>query len=160
MFRIQFDKNTSNISTESETIVWYPTCDEIDFITEVFNLIRSVRFQETAIEKLQNMTSLSEERTLDSSQHSSEIQISLFGDDVTMNVSADLRASHSKNNENNEKICFHANEKKIDEILNHKKPVAKEDCIIKSNQKISKDQMLRQKKKRYQNNSKFFSIIL
>ena len=97
MFRVQFDKNAPNISTESETIVWYPTCDEIDFITEVFELMGSVRFPETAVEKPQNTTTLSEEITMDSSQHSSEIQISPLEDDVTMEVSADLRASHIKN---------------------------------------------------------------
>jgi hypothetical protein len=67
MLSVQFDKNASNISTESETIVWYTTCDEIDFITEVFELMGGVRFPETALEKPQNTTTLSEERTMDSS---------------------------------------------------------------------------------------------
>ena len=148
MLSVQFDKNAPNISTENETLVWYPTCDEMDFISEVFELIGSVRFPETAIEKPQNTTTLSEEITMDSSQHSSEIKISPLEDDVTMDVSADLKKSHIKNKENNEKIFYQADEKKIDEILNRKKPIAKEDCVIESGQKIRIDQMLRQKKKK------------
>ena len=39
LLSVQFDKNAPNFSTESDTIIWCPTCDEIDFIAEAFELI-------------------------------------------------------------------------------------------------------------------------
>ena len=39
LLRVHFDKNARNFSITNETIVWCPTCDEIDFITEVSELI-------------------------------------------------------------------------------------------------------------------------
>jgi hypothetical protein len=45
LLSVQFDKNAPNFSTENDTIFWYPTCDEIDFIAEVFELIGGVKFR-------------------------------------------------------------------------------------------------------------------
>jgi len=149
MIGIKFDKNASNISTESGTIVWYPTCDEIDFIAEVFDLIEGVGYPERVIEKSQNTATRSEEIIVDSSQHSSEMRIPPLEDDRTMEVRADVRSSRINDKRDNEKIFFQADEKKIDEILNHKKMVTKEDCVMESGEKTLIDRMLKQKKKKH-----------
>jgi hypothetical protein len=145
---VKFDKNASNVSTESGTIVWYPTCDEIDFIAEVFDLIEGAGYPEKAIEKPQNTATRSKEIIIESSQHSSKIRIPPLEDDTSMDVTEDLRSSCINDVENKETIFLQADEKKIDEILNRKKMVTKEDCVIESGEKTLIDRMLKQKKKK------------
>jgi hypothetical protein len=146
---VRFDKTAPNVLTECDTIVWYPTCDEIDFIAEVFDLIRGVRYLKKIIEKPQNTTTLSGENTTDSSYHSSEMRIPPLEDDRTMEVRADVRSSRINDKRDNEKIFFQADEKKIDEILNRKKMVTKEDCVMESGEKTLIDRMLKPKKKKH-----------
>ena len=148
MLSVQFDKNAPNVLTEHETIVWHPTCDEIDFIAEVFELIGGVRYPQKVNEKPQNTTTISEDITVDSSQHSSDMRIPHLEDDIALEVRADVRSSRIHDKEGNENIFFQADEKKIDEILIRKKLVPKEDCVIESGKKTLIDRMLKQKKKK------------
>jgi hypothetical protein len=145
---VKFDRNASNVSTESNTIVWYPTCDEIDFIAEVFDLIEGVGYPEKVIEKPKNTATRSKEIIADSSQHSSEMRFPPLENDRTMDVTEDLRSSYINDAENKETIFLQADEKKIEEILNHKKSIAKEKYEIESSEKKFIDRMLKQKKKK------------
>jgi hypothetical protein len=146
---VKFDKNASNVSTESDTIVWYPTGDEIDFIAEVFELIGGVEYPETVIEKTKNTATCTGEIIVNSSQHSSEMRIPSLEDNRAMDVTEDLRSSHINDIENKETIFLKAaEEKKIEEILDHKKLVAKEDHEIESKEKTFVDRILKQKKKK------------
>ena len=128
LLSVHFDKNARNFSIKNETIVWCPTCDEIDFIAEVSKLIEGVKYREKVIQTPQISIASSEEVANDYLHDSSETRITPI--------------------ENDEKIFFQTDEKKIDEILNRKKQVLKEDYVIKSGEKIFIDQMLKQKKKK------------
>jgi len=145
---IHFDKNARNFLIENDTIVWYPTCDEIDFIAESFELIGGIKYPEKIIEKTQSTLTSSEETTNDDLKHSSEMGIAPVENDIAIEVTAELGSPHSRKKENDEKILFQADEKKIDEILNRKKQVAKENYITKSGEKIFIDTMVKQKKKK------------
>ena len=39
MLSIQFDKNAPNFSTDKGVISWYPTSEELDFVSEAFEAI-------------------------------------------------------------------------------------------------------------------------
>ena len=145
---VQFDKNAPNFSTENDSISWCPTCDEIDFIAEAFELIGTVKCQEKLEEEPQNTTTPSEEITMDYSHRSSEIRIAPLEDDMVIEVTEGLGSSRIRNKENDERIFVQADEKKIDEILKRKKPVAKQDYVTESGEKTLIDRMIKQKKKK------------
>lgn len=148
LLSVHFDKNARNFSIKNETIVWCPTCDEIDFIAEVSKLIEGVKYPEKVIQ-ISQIPKISSEKTADDFSHdSSETRITPIENDRTIEVTADLGLSHITNKENDEKIFFQTDEKKIDEILNRKKQVTKEDYVIKSGEKIFIDRMLKQKKRK------------
>jgi hypothetical protein len=147
-FSVQFDKNAPNFSTENDTIIWCPTYDEIDFIAEAFELIRGTECPKKVEEEPQNTTIPSEDITIDYSDRSSEIRSGPLGSDIAIEVTSGLGSSRIRNKENNEKIFIQADEKKIDEILKYKKPVAKKDYVTKSGEKTFIDRMLKQKKKK------------
>jgi hypothetical protein len=148
LLNVQFDKNAPNLSTESDTIIWYPTCDEIDFITEAFELIGGVECPEKIEEEPQNTTIPSDDIAMDYSHRSSEIRSTPLEDEIAIEVTAGLGSSYIKNKKNDEKIFVQADEKKIDEILKRKKPVAKKDYVTKSGEKTLINRMLKQKKKK------------
>ncbi len=148
LLSVQFDKNAPNFSTESDSISWRPTCDEIDFLAEAFELIGTVKCQEKAEEEPQNTRIPSEEITMDYSHRSSEIRIAPLEDDMAIEVTEGLGSSRIRNKENDEKIFVQADEKKIDEILKRKKPVAKQDYVTESGEKTLIDRMIKQKKKK------------
>jgi len=145
---VQFDKNAPNFSTENDSISWCPTCDEIDFIAEAFELIGTVKCQEKAEEEPQKTRIPSEEITMDYSHRSSEIRIAPLEDDMAIEVTEGLGSSRIRNKENDERIFVQADEKKIDEILKRKKPVAKQDYVTESGEKTLIDRMIKQKKKK------------
>jgi hypothetical protein len=148
LLSVQFDKNAPNFSTERDSISWCPTCDEIDFIAEAFELIGTVKCQEKAEEEPQNTRIPSEEITMDYSHRSSEIRIAPLEDDMAIEVTEGLGSSRIRNKENDERIFVQADEKKIDEILKRKKPVAKQDYVTESGEKTLIDRMIKQKKKK------------
>jgi len=148
LLSVQFDKNAPNFSTESDTLVWCPTGDEIDFIAEAFELIGGAECPEEVEEEPQNTTIPSADIAMDYSHRSSEIRSAPLEDDIAIEVTAGLGSSCIKNKKNDEKIFVQADEKKIDEILKRKKPVAKKDYVTKSSEKTLIDRMLKQKKKK------------
>jgi hypothetical protein len=148
LLSVQFDKNAPNFSIENDTIFWCPTCDEIDFIAEVFELIGGAEFPDNVIEKPQTTTIPSEDIAMDNSHHYSEIRFPPVEDDIAIEETPDVGSSRIKNKENDERILFQADESKIDEILNRKKQVKREDYVTKSGKKILIDRMLKQKKKK------------
>jgi len=149
LLSVQFDKNAPNFSTETHTIIWYPTCEEIDFITEAFELFGWAESPEKVIEEPQNTTTSPEEITMNYSHRSSEIRIAPLEDDLAaIEVTADLESSSTKNEENDEKIFVQTDVKKIDEILKRKKLIVKEDYVTESGEKKFIDRMLKQKKKK------------
>jgi len=148
LLSVLFDKNAPNFSITNETIVWCPTYDEIDFIAEISELIEEGKYSEKVVETPLTQITPSQETTSDHSHDSSQIQIAPIENNRTIEVTADLESSSITNKENDEKIFFQTDEKKIDEILNRKKQVAEEDYVIKSGEKIFIDWMLKQKKKK------------
>jgi hypothetical protein len=85
---------------------------------------------------------------MDNSHHYSEIRFPPVEDDIAIEETPDVGSSRIKNKENDERIFFQADESKIDEILNRKKQVKREDYVTKSGKKILIDRMLKQKKKK------------
>jgi hypothetical protein len=148
LLSVQFDKNAPNFSIESDSIIWCPTCDEIDFIAEAFDLIGGAEYPEKIEEEPQNTTIPSEDIAMDYSHRSSEIRSAPLEDDIAVEVTAGLEPSCIKNKKINEKIFIQADEKKIDEILKRKKPGVKKNYITKSGEKTLIDRMLKQKKKK------------
>jgi hypothetical protein len=148
LLSVQFDKNAPNFSTESDTIIWCPTCDEIDFIAEAFELIGGIECPETVEKEQQNITSPSEDIAIDHLHRFSEIRSTPLEDDIAIELTAGLGSSCIKDKKNDEKIFIQADEKKIDEILKRKKPVAKKVYVTKSGERTLVNRMLKQKKKK------------
>jgi hypothetical protein len=148
LLSVQFNKDAPNFSIESDSIIWCPTCDEIDFIAEAFELIGGAEYPEKIEEEPQNTTIPSEDIAMDYSHRSSEIRSAPLEDDIAVEVSAGLEPLCIKNKKNDEKIFIQADEEKIDEILKRKKPGVKKNYIEKSGEKTLIDRMLKQKKKK------------
>lgn len=148
LISVHFNKNARNFLIENETIVWYPTYDELDFITEALELFGGVKHPEKFIEKSQNTLTPSQETFIDYPHNSSEMHINPVENDIAIEVTADSESSLTRDKENDEKIFFKTDENKIDEILNRKKQVSKENYITKSGEKIFIDTIVKQKKKK------------
>lgn len=146
---VQFDQNAPNISLGNETINWYPTVDEIDFIAEAFELIGgNTPIQSSAREEPQEITIPPEDETEEPIHRSSEIRIAPLPNEMTLEEADELNSSRVKKKEPEDSIFIQADEKKIDEILKRKKPVVKDDYATDSDEKTIIDRMLKQKKKK------------
>lgn len=145
---IHFDTNAPNFSTENEIMNWNPTSDELDFISEVFDLVKRRTSQQTMNEEGE-LTTPDDEKTFDyQTHHSSEIRITPPSDSV-IEVAIDPDSTqHIKKTEIDEKIFIQADEKKIDEIIKRKKSGFNEEYVIESGEKSRIDRMLKQKKKK------------
>ena len=76
LLSVQFDKNAPNFHQENETIIWCPTCDEIDFIAEAFNIIGGNKIPLPEKEEIQQENEISSEIEGSNYSHrSSEIRI-------------------------------------------------------------------------------------
>lgn len=146
---IQLDKAAPNFSIQDETITWCPTFDEIDFITEAFELIRGYKGQGKTPDNVEHSEFITETtNTVKSDRHSSETRIAPPSDDSVIEVAADVGSSHTKKKTTENNIFVQADDKTIDEVLKRKKPGAGEDHVIESGEKTLIDRMLKQKKKK------------
>ena len=149
LLSIQFDKNAPNFLQENEMISWCPTCDELDFITEAFNLIGGNKIQIQEKEEIQQDNDISSEVDgANYSHRSSEIRIAPLPNNMGIEETEDLRTLHSKEKEQDEKVFIQADEKKIDEILKRKKHVARDEYNQDTDEKAIIDRMMKQKKKK------------
>jgi len=147
-FSVEFDKNAPNLSVENETVSWCPTSDELNFLTEAFELIGSNAVPVKEKEVTHEIEAPPKTEEVDYSHRSSQIRIAPLPNDVDMELSEELEASNMKNRDDEEKIFIQADEKKIDEILKRKKHLIKDDYITDSNQKTVIERMTKQKKKK------------
>jgi hypothetical protein len=144
---VHFDTNAPNFSTENERMNWNPTSDELEFISEVLDLLKRRTPQHTSEEG--DLTTPDVEKTIDNqNHHSSEIMITPPSDSVIEVVIEPDSTQHIKKTEIDEKIFVQADEKKIDEIIKRKKSGFSEEYVIESGEKSRIDHMLRQKKRK------------
>ncbi len=148
LLSVQFDRNAPNFSQENDAISWFPTSDEIDFITEAFELIGGNKVQLPEKEENQDVDISPQMDTPDYSHRSSEIRIAPLPNNMTIDVTEEMGSSHSRDKEEDERIFIQADEKKIDEILKRKKHLVKEEYVTDSNEKTIIDKMVKQKKKK------------
>jgi hypothetical protein len=145
---VQFDRNAPNFSEENESISWFPTCDEIDFITEAFELIGGNKVQLQEREEIQDVDISPETDTPDYSHRSSEIRIAPLPNNMSIDLTEEVGPAQSRDKEDEERIFIQADEKKIDEILKRKKHLVKEQYATDSDEKTIIDKMVKQKKKK------------
>jgi hypothetical protein len=127
---------------------WNPTLDELDFISEVFNILTGRPHQRTTTEEAEPTQPFTDSTTYQQPHNSSEIRITPPSDSV-LEVAIDPgQTQHLKNTEIDEKIFVQADEKKIDEIIKRKKSGFTEEYVIESDDKSRIDRMLKQKKKK------------
>lgn len=148
ILNIHFDSTAPNCTIENEVMHWNPTVDELDFISEVCELLTRRTNQRTMNEE-GNFAAPLEEKTIDYQSHrSSEIRITPPTDSV-LDVAIDPDSTqHLKKTEIDEKIFVQADEKKIDEIIRRKKSGFSEEYLIESGEQSNIDRMLKQKKKK------------
>lgn len=146
---VEFDKNAPNISFDHETVNWYPTNDEINFIAEAFELLGSTNaVHRQVVEEPQEIPIPPEDDTPEQTLRSSEIRIAPLPNDMTFEDTEELGSSRLKKKEPEDNLFIQADEKKIDEILKRKKPVVKDEYTTDSGEKTIIDRMLKQKKKK------------
>jgi hypothetical protein len=146
---VKFNKDAPNFLLENDNITWYPTGDEIDFITDAFQLIEGSREKaKTAQEPASPVRHTEENSSTEPSEHPSEIRIPPLPDDPIIDIGNSSETVQPKNDEIDEKIFVQADDKKIDEVLRRKRPGIDEEYIIESGEKTIIDRMLKQKKKK------------
>jgi len=155
---VQFDRNAPNFLEENGLISWCPTCDELDFITEAFALMggNHLRFPEKEQEtEEEGEAELEQEEDHPSqleqtnySHRSSEIRIAPLPNNLTIDETDDQRPLNRRDREDEEKVFIQADEKKIDEILQRKKQMAKQHYEHDAEDKTIVDRMMKQKKKK------------
>jgi hypothetical protein len=146
---IQFDRNAPNFHQENEVISWCPTSDELDFITEAFQMIGGNTLQLPQKEEPPEVEEapLEVERTT-YSHRSSEIRIAPLPNNMGLEDVEEVADPHSRDRDLDEKVFIQADEKKIDEILKRKKNLAKEKESEDDADKALIDRMMKPKKKR------------
>ncbi|MBN2599263.1 MAG: hypothetical protein JXA75_01880 [Candidatus Thermoplasmatota archaeon] len=155
---VQFDRNAPNFLEENGLINWCPTCDELDFITEAFALMggNHLRFPEKEketegeeeVELVQEDDHSSQLEQTNYSHRSSEIRIAPLPNNLTIEETDDRRPLNRKDREDEEKVFIQADEKKIDEILQRKKQMAREHYAHDAEDKTIVERMMKQKKKK------------
>jgi hypothetical protein len=145
---VQFDKTAPNFSMENESITWWPTDDELDFISDAFHLIGENDSKRKTTDEPNTPNRSPSINTSEPPVYSSEIRIAPLPDDNDIGMTTDAGMVHGKKNSPEEKIFIQADDKKIDEVLKRKKPGMEEEYVIESGEKTLIDRMLKQKKKK------------
>jgi hypothetical protein len=155
---VQFDRNAPNFLEKNGLISWCPTCDELDFITEAFALMggNHLRFpkkeqeseeeEEGGLEQEEEPSSQVEQSNY--SHRSSEIRIAPLPNNLTLDETSEQRPLNRKDRDDEEKVFIQADEKKIDEILERKKQMAREHYAQDTEDKAIVERMMKQKKKK------------
>lgn len=148
LLSVIFDRNASNFCMENETISWLPTSDELDFIKEAFELIGGNHVPLKEVEEPQEIDNSTELDSTEYSHRSSEIRIAPLPNNMTLELTENLKSSALKNKEEEERIFIQADERKIDEILKRKKIATKQQLDKDSDDKTLMGMMMKQKKKK------------
>jgi hypothetical protein len=148
LLSVIFDRNAPNFFMENEAIRWLPTIDELDFIKEAFELVGGNQVPLKEVEEPQEIDDSTELDSTEYSHRSSEIRIAPLPNNMTLEVTENLKSSSLKNKEDEERIFIQADEKKIDEILKRKKIAQKQQLEKDSDDKTLIDRMMKQKKKK------------
>ena len=140
VLNIHFDTNAPNFFIENKVMHWNPTSDEIDFVSEVVDLLSHREYQRTS-DAEGTPRAPSDERTTP--------QVTYPSSDAAVDEAINPEViPHLAKSEADEKIFIQADEKKIDEIIKRKKSGFSEEFVIESNDKSKLDRMLKQKKKK------------
>jgi len=145
---VQFDKTAPNFSIDNESVTWYPTCDEIDFIADAIHLIGENKTKENIVEEKNTFEPSHEIGSTAPSIRNSEIRIPPLTDDTMIELTANSETVQSKKNEPEERIFVQADDKKIDEILKRRKAKIEKEYATDSEEKSMMDRMIKQKRKK------------
>lgn len=157
MLSIQFDRNAPNFHQENEIITWCPTSDELDFISEAFNILGSTTRPMPKIEKEQEEKKDEIEQEVEApsgmdqsnySHRSSEIRIAPLPNNMRLEEVEEPETTYGREKDLEEKVFIQADERKIDEILKRKKQMSRNQNTQENEDKVLIDKMMKQKKKR------------
>lgn len=146
---IYFDRNAPNFSTEKDTVNWSPTLEEIDFITETFEMISNSKSKyrkhddnikniETPFHSQKKMEELPTEKT--------ESKIDEFEQfDTNDDAEENTFQPNTETEDTEEKIFVQANEVTIDEASTRKKGEPVEEIVDDADEKTIIDKVLKSK---------------
>jgi hypothetical protein len=140
VLNIHFNSNAPNFSIENDVIYWNPTFDEINFVSEIVNLLTNQAYKGMMEEPSAQVELEDEQPSVPQTPQSEDSNLEKEND-------SDMAPRLSKT-EKDEKIFIQADEKKIDEIIQRKKAGFGEEYVIESTDKSRLDRMLKQKKKK------------
>jgi len=146
---IYFDRNAPNFSTEKNTVSWSPTLEEIDFITETFEMISNCKSQyRQRDDNIKNNETPfhSQKRTEEPPTVKTESKIAEF---EPFNTDGDAKENtfppSTVSEETEEKIFVQANEETIEEASKRKKGESVEEFIVDADEKTIIDKVLKEK---------------
>ncbi len=140
VLNIHFDTTAPNFYIENNVMHWNPTAEEIDFVSEVVDLLTH-----------QDNRQINDvEYTPHEPVEEKEIPHETFAaPDAAISETIDPdEPPILARSEAEEKIFIQADEKKIDEIIKRKKAGFGEEYVIESSDKAKLDRMMKQKKKK------------
>jgi len=151
MLTINFDKNAPNFLSDTHEISWSPTCEELDFIIEMFGIIsKRKNLEDKQIEEIRDDAyhPPSDDNTEESFSESSEKKIETFeplngGFDVKKNSTG----SFSEKKDDEKEIFVQVDDKKIDEVLKKKGIDVEEALILDKEEKGIIDRMVKKRGK-------------
>jgi hypothetical protein len=140
VLNIHFDTSAPNFFIENNVMHWNPTSDEIDFVTEVVDLLNHHEY---------HRPSNTDSTPYIPSEEKATPPVTIPPSDPAVDEAIDPDViPHLAKVEPEEKIFIQADEKKIDEIIKRKKAGFSEEFVIESDDKTKIDRMLKQKKKK------------
>ena len=147
---IYFDRNAPNFSTEKNTVSWSPTLEEIDFITETFEMISNCKgqYRQRDDNIKNNETPFhSQKRTEEPPTVKTESKIAEFQPFDTNEDAAEENTfpSSTESEEIEEKIFVQANEETIEEASKRKKGESFEEFVVDADEKTIIDKVLKEK---------------
>jgi len=146
---IYFDRNAPNLSTEKDTISWSPTLEEIDFITETFEMISNCKSQyRQRDDNIKNIKTpfRSQKKIEEPPTVKTESKLDEFKSFETDEDAEETTFQPStKPEDTEEKIFVQENEETIDEVLTRKKGEPVEEFVTDADEKTIIDKVLKSK---------------
>jgi hypothetical protein len=146
---IYFDRNAPNFSTERNTISWSPTLEEIDFITETFEMISNCKSQYRQRDDniKNNETPFHSPKKIEEPPTvKTESKIAKFEPfDTDDDAEENTFPPSTESEETEEKIFVQANEETIEEASKRKKGESVEEFVVDADEKTIIDKVLKEK---------------
>ena len=151
MLTINFDKNAPNFLSDTNEISWSPTCEELDFIIEMFGIISKRKNPEDKqLEEIRDDASHlpSDDNTEESIPESSEKKIATFEPlNGGFEGEKNSTSSNLEKKDDEKEIFVQVDDKTIDEVLKKKGIDVEEALILDKEEKGIIDRMVKKRGK-------------